>query len=874
MTLYESYRIRKKWNSENIGRTVYFSLVNDSWFVKPSFLDYSFRYLRWFGFDQYDHRGYDFKSAKIQSSLGGIIEDSDELIEEDSSVGLKGVISELDKKKEEKQNIIPRKNFDKDGSLSVSFVIPESLTRWKMLGFAHTKDLKFGFVENELITQKEMMVTANAPRFFREGDTVNFSVNVSNLSEAVLEGIARVEFFDGLTMEPINVTLNLGKITQEYSLAKGGSQDLTWEISIPSDIQLITYRVSAISVNHTDGEEMTIPVLSNKILVTESVVLAVKGKEQSMFTLNNLINSEESSTLINHNLTFEFTSDPTLQVIESLPYLMESTSGNSEQVFNRFYANSFGSHILNSNQEIKKVLEEWSSENPKVLLSNLEKNKNLKNILLEETPWVRDAKDESQRKRNIALLFDEERVSDEKSAAILRLKNLQNKNGSWPWFQGMGEDRYMTQIIVTGFGKLNKFDVVVSSKEVIEMVKKGLLYADNCIKKDYENLLELDKKGGFDLEGNHLTSLQIQYLYMRSFYTDEPVSEECLLAYAYYLNQAKKYWNTQNTYLQGMIALTLSRAKADLVAELILRSFEENAIVSDELGTYWKFEKGYYWYQSPVESQTMMVEVFEELSENKKILDGVRLWLIKNKQTNSWGSTKATADACYALLMNGTEWVVTNDDVKVIIAGKEINTQKLKGTQIESRIGYIKTSWLPSEIIPEMGIVKIEKETQGVAFGALYWQYLEELDKITSAETPLKVHKSFFVEKQTAKGLVLEPIIDETVLTLGDRVIVKIILQVDRSMSYVEIKDVRSSALEPENVISTYKYRGGLSYYESTKDASTHFFVAKLPKGTFVFEYPLRVTHKGSFSNGVASVQCMYAPEFLSHSESSRLMVK
>jgi uncharacterized protein YfaS (alpha-2-macroglobulin family) len=92
-------------------------------------------------------------------------------------------------------------------------------------------------------------------------------------------------------------------------------------------------------------------------------------------------------------------------------------------------------------------------------------------------------------------------------------------------------------------------------------------------------------------------------------------------------------------------------------------------------------------------------------------------------------------------------------------------------------------------------------------------------------------------------------------------------------MEYVHLKDMRASCFEPVNVLSGYRYQGGLGYYEATKDASTNFFIGWLPQGTYVFEYPLRVTHEGNFSNGITSIQCMYAPEFSSHSEGIRVEV-
>jgi len=194
--------------------------------------------------------------------------------------------------------------------------------------------------------------------------------------------------------------------------------------------------------------------------------------------------------------------------------------------------------------------------------------------------------------------------------------------------------------------------------------------------------------------------------------------------------------------------------------------------------------------------------------------------------------------------------------------------------KVEAGTGYFKTSWSKTEIKPEMGNITVTKKDEGVAWGAMYWQYFEQLDKITTHETPLKLSKKLFVQRNTDAGPVIELIKAGTTLKPGDKIKVRIELRVDRNMEYVHMKDMRAAGFEPINVFSGYRYQDGLGYYESTKDAATNFFFDYLPKGTYVFEYPLRVNMSGDFSNGITSIQCMYAPEFTSHSEGIRVLVK
>ncbi|MGH2553785.1 MAG: alpha-2-macroglobulin family protein, partial [Chitinophagaceae bacterium] len=247
--------------------------------------------------------------------------------------------------------------------------------------------------------------------------------------------------------------------------------------------------------------------------------------------------------------------------------------------------------------------------------------------------------------------------------------------------------------------------------------------------------------------------------------------------------------------------------------------------------------------------------------------------------TNNWKTTKATAEACYALLLQGTQWL-SNEPMVEVKLGSTIISPSIEGgkSEAEAGTGYFKKTIDGNKVNPQMGNITVSVASPNsnisVSWGAVYWQYFENLDKITTASTPLSLVKKLFVEKNTDRGPVLTPVNDGEVIKVGDKVKVRVELRVGRDMEYVHMKDMRASSLEPVNVLSEYKWQGGLGYYESTKDASTNFFFSYLRKGTYVFEYPLFVTHAGNFSNGITTIQCMYAPEFTSHSEGIRISVE
>ncbi len=768
----------------------------------------------------------------------------------------------------------PTLTTDDKGGVVIKFTIPEALTRWKFMAFAHTKDLKFGQIEKEAVTSKDLMVATNAPRFLRESDTIYISAKISDVADKDLTGEATAVFFDALSMTPIDAQLGNVSSTQSFTVKKGQSTSVTWKIVVPQGLSAFTYRVKAKSGDYTDGEEMTIPVLSNRMLITETLPLPVNGKQSKNFSFTKLLNSGSSKTLSNYKLTLEYTSNPAWYAIQALPYLMEYPYECSEQVFNRFYANSIAEHIMNSSPKIKAVFDSWKNLTPDALLSNLEKNQDLKSLMLEETPWVLNAKDETERKHRIALLFDLNTMSNELSKTLNKLIQKQASNGAWPWFDGMPDDRYITQYIVAGLGRLDKLGITSlrNNSKAWNMLRNAVAYLDNKISEDYEYLLKNYKT---DLKENHLGETQIQYLYARSFFnSDFELSSGNKEAFAYYKGQAQKYWPKNTKYLQAMLATALKRYGDDNTPADIIRSIKETALHSEEMGMYWRDnEGGYYWYEAPVETQSVLIECFSEVTNDRQAVEDMKLWLLKQKQTQDWKTTVATADACYALLLRGTDMLASDKLVEVKVGNQVIDPKQMDGVKVEAGTGYFKTSWSGTEIKPEMGNITVTKTDDGAAWGAVYWQYFEQLDKITPAVTPLQLTKKLFVERSSATGPVIEPVTSATKLKVGDKLKVRIELRVDRDMQYVHMKDMRASGFEPINVISQYKYQDGLGYYESTRDASTNFFFDYLSKGTYVFEYPLFVSQKGDFSNGVTTIECMYAPEFTSHSEGIRVKV-
>jgi uncharacterized protein YfaS (alpha-2-macroglobulin family) len=547
----------------------------------------------------------------------------------------------------------------------------------------------------------------------------------------------------------------------------------------------------------------------------------------------------------------------------------------AEQLFSRYYANSLATHIANSDPKIKRVFESWKNNSPDALKSNLEKNEELKSVLLQESPWVREASNESERKQRIALLFDLNRMASEQNSALKKLRDMQNPNGGWPWFAGMPESRYITQHIVTGLGHMQNLKVFDpnGNVETAEMLEKAIGYLDQTLKEEFEKLKKDDKDY---LKNNHSGYDDIQYLYARTYFnTKYPLGDDYSEMLGYYKAQSEKYWNAQNNYMKAMMALYLNRLGNEKTASLIMRSLKETALHSDEMGMYWRNEQhGWFWHQAPVETQSLLIEAFDEVVHDTKSVEEMKVWLLKQKQTQDWKTTKATTEAVYALLLRGASLLASDKLVEITVGNEKFDPYKTDGSKPEAGTGYFKTSWDAASIKPEMGKVTVSNPNPTVAWGAMYWQYFEQLDRITPAQTPLSLSKKLFREVNTPTGPVIEPITPDETLNVGDKIVVRVELRTDRDMEYIHLKDMRASAFEPVNVLSGYRWQDGLGYYESTRDASTNFFISWLPKGTYLFEYKLVATQKGEFSNGITSVQSMYAPEFAAHSEGIRIKVR
>lgn len=786
----------------------------------------------------------------------------------------------------------PQLRTDEQGRIKFRFTLPDQYTNWQFFATGHNKRLSTCELTAFLQSRRSFMLQSNAPRFLREGDTMDFAAKVVNISEKNVRGEVTLSFFNAEDNQPIRMISNDGKDAADYVSTTGAqpfnvepnaSQKVYFRLAIPENVPAVTYRIVARCTDSTavagDGEENLLPVLPNRMLVTEAQHFVVPARTDTAFTFQRY-RTAQTPTLRPLNYTMEVTANPAWLAIQALPSLMRYPYECNEQLFSKLFAAAVVRHALQQNPELEDIFERWRND---TLNSSLEspmlKNETLRNILLEETPWLSSAQSESKQRHENAELFSADNLDHQLTHNLNKLMRNQLSGGGWDWYGRYEYSRYITDYLIAGFYKLQRLGVKLSA-DADKMLAKAIRQSDKAQEERYQQYLERLMK---DPEAKfYFSEEDVHYLYARSFagfdsvWLKKPYVQNLINLSAHQIHSAP--------YMrQAAFALTMHRLGETEVARQIVEDLRYYAFHDKELGMYWGENPGnrrkgwriwgyYPWYEAPVERQAMLIEAFSEISPREEELTAMKQWLLLQKEGNSWKSTKAASAAVYALLLNAPKDLLAPATSTITVGGETFTPAQDESA--EAGTGYLKHVWTTEEMIPQLADIEVQTDSAHPAFGSCYWQYLEVPDKVTASGDGLTIQRTLLHRPAEGDGKHAEPVTAANPMRLGERITVRLVVTSDRELEYVHVKDPRTAAFEPVNI---HERRGGHNsawWVESPRDAAEHFFLNRLPQGTIIIEYDLYVTQTGTFSHAPATVECMYAPGHRGQSDGERVTVR
>ena len=743
----------------------------------------------------------------------------------------------------------PQLRTNEKGEVSISFVLPESLTRWKFMGLAHTRNVDYGKIEATATASKEFMLQPNMPRFVRVGDKANIAASLMNLSDKGVKGTVRMELFNPET-EKVFYSQK-----QKFDVKGGETGHVNFTFEVGDKYAVMACRMVADGDTFSDGEQRYIPVLTDKQWVTETVPLNVNGEGAHIFSLENLFN-KHSKTASEQRLTVEFTAHPAWYAVQALPVVANPQNEDALSWATAYYAHSLAACIVKENPRIKQIFDSWKAQSgtKETFMSNLQKNQELKNILLAETPWLTEATNEAEQKQRIATLFDLNTMNSQLAVSVEKLGELQNADGAWSWYKGMQGSRYVTTQVMEMLVRLNALTHQDADSRMQPMIQKGFEYLGKQAAEEYKSMKEAEKKGAVGLRPSEQV---LRYLYICVLDGKAPVDKK---VNQYFIDKLSGEGKELTIYGKALGAIILQQAGKVAEAKLFMQSLMEYSVVTDEMGRYFDTPKARYsWFSYKIPTEVAAMEAIQRITKDTKAIDEMKRWLLKQKQTQTWETPIATADAVYALMATGASDLLANTGGVEITLGKEMIR-----TPVDDAIGYIKKTVIGD--VMNIKKVRVDKEGTGMGWGAVYAQYLESMDQIGEQGNGLSVSRQLY------KGD--EALNESAPLKVGDKITVRLTVKADRDMDFVQIKDDRAACMEPLQAVSGFRWSNGLGYYQATKDASTQFFIDQMRKGTYVIEYQVYVNRTGEYQTGIATVQSAYAPEFGGHTGGYRVMVE
>lgn len=742
----------------------------------------------------------------------------------------------------------PNLRTDSLGNVSIVFTVPDALTEWKLWGFAHTQDVDYCTFSAKAKSSKRFMVQPNLPRFVRKGDKTVIAASLINMAMEGVNGTAHIQLLDPVTEKEVF------HASQKFTVGEGETQTVRFAFTVPDNYDVLVCKVMADAGNYTDGEQHYLPVLTDKQWVTETIPVQLNGAGEKEVGLKDVFN-HQSPTATDRKLTVELTANPDWYVVQALPVVGNPTQDDALSLASAYYANALATEIVKQNPRIQEVFKMWQIQggDKQTLLSNLEKNQDLKNVLIEETPWLKEAGSEKEQKYRIAMLFDLNAMNANQQNVLTKLQGLQLDGGAWSWFKGMYPNRYITTQITEMMARLKAMGVKPETA-MNTMYTSALNYLKKEVNEEYKQMKQAERNGMKSVIPSNQT---IHYLYICALDSDaEKKADKSINAYM--VSKLTDRSASYSIYDKAIIATVMQKQNKTDEAKILIQSVKEYSVSTPEMGRYYDTPKAYYsWNSYKIPTQVAAMEAIQRIAPDTLFLNEMKQWLLKQKQVQGWNTPVATADAIYAFLcLSGNKLNVTGS-MKARIGKEELVTP-------DDILGYTRKSYTGKDT--QTKTVKVSKQGGGIGWGAVYAQYLEDMDKIQDAKgNGVSISRAYYVNGKS--------VTPKTVLHIGDKITVRLTVKADRDMDFIHIKDGRASCMEPDEQISGYRWMNGLGAYQISRDASTEFFIDQLRKGTHTLEYTVHLDRSGTYQTGIATVQSAYAPEFGGHTSGETLTV-
>ncbi len=720
---------------------------------------------------------------------------------------------------------LPALVSNENGEVVISFDVPNRNTQWQFSAIAYTEDMKYDVINRLITANKPLMVQPNMPRFVRIGDTLTVKATVMNNTDTETTAKVRVEFFtpkDNKVVSKTDVTL---------TLPAKGSDIIAFDMNIDEKYDYLGYRIKADNGTNSDGEQNIIAVLPSTTNVVEAEPFYMTAEQRSAKWELPKFGQEGK-------ITFEYCDNPVWYCVTALPSVVSSSETASAFITN-YYATVMADNIVRSNTQIAEAIKKWNET--KEQKSNLQKNAELKTISLENTPWLDNAESETAMMSKLADLTDAATLEYRKQKALTSLKDLQNADGGFSWFKNSESSVYITQTVVDYFGRLKELGYFDNNVLAADILNKAVDYLDNQVIEDLKKAKEPEKLyGGY-----------FDYLCIRMLHNDIPLPKELAPVKTKTLESVEKNWGNYSIPMKAEAAILLANCDKKKTAAAIVESLRQYTVKTENRGIYWDVNG------NKVNIAANALQAFNKVNSEDKDIDRIRLWLLQQKETQNWGTSANACDAVYAVLTTGSSWVNSERKAPEI----KVGNIKIDTKTTDCYFGYIKRSF-------DFGTLKgnklsVKRYGDNPAWGAVYCQYNAPMQEIQKqSATDIQVNKEFYLYNEAGK-LVGKP---ANAFKVGDRVQVRVTVKTARDLDFVALTDDRAACFEPVDQLPVYSWKEGICSYRETRDSATNIFITRLTKGTYVMTYDVFVNNVGTYNSGIATVQCQYAPQIVSHS--------